>query len=192
MSFEKSIKIQRIVLFGFLGLAVLSLVYALGFLTNTYLFFAYGDKQLNDFYKEMQQVNTRFLWQAVTVIVLAVLLLLLDLKRHIAGIVTLCVSLVFSLAACITSVLGIVELMQLKAKYASLDLTSLNRYIERGTISYEYSTLTFDLGIIMFAVLALTAVGLAAVVFRNAVTVVEPEENKAAPAKKMVVDNETI
>jgi hypothetical protein len=176
----KWLVIQRLSLFFFLASGVFLLVYALGFITDVYLFFAYGNKTLADFYGEMQKINTGLLWNAILVIVFAIMLFLLGLGRHPAGIVTLIMAvLIFAVGIffCADTLLLIV---QARGKYASLDLSSLNRYIERGAIKYRRSTLTYDMGLGVYALFLFSSLFTVITVIRNACAVREDAEHEAS------------
>jgi hypothetical protein len=178
--FPKWLVIQRISLFIFLACGVLLLVYALGFITDVYLFYAYGNKTLADFYGEMQKVNISLLWNAVIVIVFAVALFLLGLGRHPAGIVTLILAVLISAAGIFFCAGSLLSLAQAREKYVLLDLSSLNRYIERGAIKYSRSTLTYDMGLGVYAMFLFSSLFTAATVIRNACTVHRPAAVKEA------------
>ena len=165
---KRVMKIQRISLFIFLALGILLLFYALGFISDVYLFFAYGNKGLADFYQEMQGINSGLLWKAIIIIIFAITLFLLQLGKHPAGIITLVIVALITLASLFFSAVSLAALAEARQKYAALDLSSLNRYIERGAIKYRYSTLTYDLGLGVYAFLSLSSLFMAAVVTRNA------------------------
>jgi hypothetical protein len=90
------LKIQRIGLFLYLSLGVLLLVYSLGFITDVYLFYAYGNQTLIDFYREMQAVNSLLLGKAILIIVFAVILFVFQLQDNAAGLFTLIIVLLVS------------------------------------------------------------------------------------------------
>ena len=162
------LSIQRFSIFLYLTSGVLLLIYALGFISNEYLFYTYGGKGLEDFYHEMQIVNVSFLWKAVFAVIFSLFLFLLELGKHPAGFFTLiivCLIAFFSVFFCIDSIL---ILSDVKQQYSSLDFGSLSRYIERGTINYEYSTLTFDLGLAGYTLFLSAALFMAVTVIRNA------------------------
>jgi hypothetical protein len=169
--FPKWLVIQRISLFFFLACGVFLLAYALGFITDVYIFYAYGNKTLSDFYGEMQKINTGLLWNAIAVIVFAVMLFLLGLNKHPAGIVTLILAVLISAAGIFFCVNACILLLQAREKYASLDLSSLNRYIERGAIKYQRSTLTYDLGLGVYSLFLFSSLFTVITVIRNAFTV---------------------
>jgi hypothetical protein len=162
------LKIQRVSLFFFLASGVLLLVYALGFITDVYLFYAYGSKGLVDFYNEMQGINSGLLWKAIYVIIFAIVLFLLGLKDHPAGMVTLVLAALVAAAGIFFCADSLALLAAARQKYASLDLSSLNRYIERGAIKYRYSTLTYDLGFGGFCLLLCSSLFMLVTVIRNA------------------------
>jgi len=167
--------IQRLGLFLYLAAGVLLLIYALGFITNEYIFYAYGSKGLEDFYNEMQTVNAGLLWKAIVLIIFALILFILELRKHPAGIITLIITVfivALSIFLCIDS---LIILAQTKAEYSSLDFSSLSRYIERGTIKYQYSTLTFNLGFGGYFLFLLSSVFLLIIVIRNALLIKDNE-----------------
>lgn len=168
VKFPRWLAIQRLGLFLFLACGVLLLLYALGFITGVYLFYAYGDKGLGDFYREMQRINTLLLWRAVFFIVCALVLFLLELGNHAAGLFTLAAVLLIAAAGVFFSVHSLAILSVARRQYAALDFTSLNRYIERGTIQYRFSTFTWDLGLGIYALLLSVSLFTAIVVMRNA------------------------
>ena len=171
MQIPQWLKIQRLSLFFFLASGVALLIYALGFISDVYLFYAYGNKGLVDFYREMQGINAGLLWKAVLIIVFALVLFLLQLDKHPAGLITLIVTILVFAATLVFSVNSLMTLVQVRQKYAVLDLSSLNRYIERGAIQYEFSTLTYDLGLAGYALLCLASLFTASIVIRNAIKV---------------------
>jgi hypothetical protein len=61
--------------------------------------------------------------------------------------------------------------MEVRGKYSALDFSSLNRYIERGTITYRYSTLTYDLGLGIYLLFFCFSLFMAVTIIRNAFTV---------------------
>ena len=170
--------IQRISLYLFLACGVLLLVYALGFITDVYLFYAYGSKVLVEFYNEMQGINAGLLWKAVALIAFAVVLFLLELGKHPAGKITLALTLLIGAASVFLAVRSFELLAEIKSAYIALDLSSLRRYIERGAIQYKASTLTYDLGLGGYAMLLLSSVFMAVVVTCNAFTVRETLTDK--------------
>jgi hypothetical protein len=60
------------------------------------------------------------------------------------------------------------HLAAIRHEYTLLDLSELDWYIERGTISYRYSTIIYDLGILKYGFFTSAAAFLLAVVTRNA------------------------
>ncbi|GHT72146.1 hypothetical protein FACS1894110_26490 [Spirochaetia bacterium] len=169
----RSLKVQRTGLFLYLSFGVLFLIYALGFITDTYLFYAYGDKGLADFYREMQRINAALLWRSIWIIVFAVFLFLLELGSHAAGLFTLIVSGIVAAGSLVFSVASALELAAIRVTYRALDLSSLDRYIERGTITYTPSTLTFDLGLALCVLFLCASLFLIINVFYNAFNVKE-------------------
>jgi hypothetical protein len=167
------LKVQRAGLFLYLCLGVLLLVYALGFITDTYLFYAYGDKGLSNFYQTMQGLNADFLWKAIYVIVFAVVLFILELKDHVAGLFTLIITLLLSILSMVFSVDSILKLSAIRENYKTLDLSYLQRYIDRGTITYTASTLTYDLGFVLHIVFLCSSLFLGVAVFYNACKISE-------------------
>ena len=162
---------QRISLFLYLSAGVLLLIYALGFISNVYIFYAYGSKGLVDFYHEMQVVNDDLLLKAILVIIFSLVLFLLRLGSYPAGIITLIISvIIFGLSVwfCAGS---FITLTEAKESYLNLDLSSLNRYIQRGTISYNHSSLTFDMGLGGYLFFMLSSVFMLIIVTCNAFTV---------------------
>jgi hypothetical protein len=123
-----------------------------------------------DFYHEMQIVNSGLLWKAVLVIIFSVILFLLGLGRYHAGIVTLIITLIIISVSIFFCVNTFILLTGAIETYSGLDLSSLNRYIERGTISYEYSTISYELGIFGYILFLLASVFLLVTVIRNAFT----------------------
>jgi hypothetical protein len=168
------LKIQRMGLFLYMSLGVLLLVYALGFVTDIYLFYAYGNQELAGFYREMQGTNTGLLWKAVGVIVFAVFLFALELGNHGAGLFTLMSALLFAALGVFFSADSVSKLSDLREKYGSLDLSSLQRYIEQGTIKYSPSTLTYDLGFAVNILFICSSLFLGSVIFYNACRGGEP------------------
>ena len=167
------LKVQRTSLFIFTVTSVLLLVYSLGFLTSAYIFYAFGDERLWEFYMEMQGINTGFLFKAVMAIVFALAMFAMQVNKHVAGPYTVIAVLLVSVASVFFSADSLVRVAAMRQSYTMLDLSSLDRYIELGSISYQYSTLTFDLGIIVYGMFALAAMFMAITVVRNAVTVRE-------------------
>jgi len=159
---------QRIGLLIYLSCAVLLLIYALGFISNIYIFYAYGSKGLVDFYNEMQIVNDDLLWKAIVSIIFSLALFLLQLKDFPAGVFTLIITFVIAALSvwfCISSFLALLEIKEI---YLNLDLSSLNRYIQRGAINYTQSTFTFDLGIAGYILFLISSVFIFITVIRNA------------------------
>jgi len=163
--------IQRSGLYLYLAAGVLLLIYALGFISDVYLFYAYGGNALVDFYHEMQVINSGLLWKAVLAIVFALALFFLELGKHPAGLLTLVIAVIIAVASVFLCADSLVLLAEARQKYSSLDLSSLNRYIERGAIKYQYSTLTYDLGLIGYALFLMSTLFMAITVIRNAFTV---------------------
>jgi hypothetical protein len=175
---SKWLTVQRVGLFLYLSIGVLLLVYALGFITDTYLFYAYGNKGLTDFYQIMQGLNAGFLWKAIYVIIFAVVLFILELKDHIAGLFTLIITLLLSLVSIVFSVDSILKLSVIRENYTTLDLSYLQRYIDRGTITYTASTLTYDLGFALHILFLCSSLFLGVVVFYNACSTSEINLNE--------------
>jgi len=171
--FPAWLKIQRISLFLYLASAVLLVIYALGFISDVYIFFAYGNRSLAGFYHEMQEINSGLLWKALLLIIFAVILFLLQLGRHPAGLYTLIIVALFLAAGLFLSAHSLAVLAEARRNYAALDLSSLNRYIERGAIKYRYSTLVFDLGLAGYILFMGSSLFMAASVIRNAFSVRE-------------------
>ena len=159
---------QRIGLYLYLAGAVLLLIYALGFISNIYIFYAYGSKGLVDFYHEMQIVNDDLLWKAIFAIIFAVVLFLLQLGKFPAGIVTLVITVIISAVSVWFCAGSVFELLEAKEIYLNLDLSSLNRYIQRGAINYKHSGLTFDLGMGGYILFFASSMFMLITVIRNA------------------------
>jgi len=173
---------QRISLFLYLTAGVLLLIYALGFISNVYIFYAYGSKGLVDFYHEMQVINDDLLLKAIFAIVFSLLLFLLRLGSSPAGIITLIISVIITGLSVWFSAGSFIALMEARETYLNLDLSSLNRYIQRGTINYNHSSLAFDMGLGGYLLFLLSSVFMLITVMRNAFTVritkAEGRENK--------------
>ena len=180
----KWLTMQRISLFLFLACGLLLLVYALGFITDVYLFYAYGGKVLTDFYKTMQGINAGLLWKAVSLIIFAIVLFLLELGRHPAGKFSLLLALIIGAASLFFAAHSLALLAEIRNAYTALDFSSLNRYIERGAIQYKFSTLTYDLGLGGYGLLLLSSLFMAAVVTRNAFAAPETFADKGAAHEK--------
>lgn len=178
MHIPKWLKLQRTSLFLFLAFAVILLIYALGFITDVYIFYAYGDKGLTDFYNEMQRVNADLLWKAVCSIILAVVLFALGLGRYPAGLFTLCVCVLAAALSLYFSLDSLAVLSSARQKYEALDFRSLNRYIERGTIKYSQSTLTYELGILGYGLFLISAL------FMFVVVLIQSIRRPVSSAKK--------
>jgi len=152
---------------------VLLLVYALGYLTSAYIFYAFGDDVLWNFYMEMQQTNTGLLFKAIVAIVFSLAMFALQLNKHAAGLYTLIVVLLVSAASVLLSVHSLSAILAMRQGYALLDLSVLDVYVELGSIAYRESTIVFELGIIGHTLFALSALFMAATVTGNAVSVKE-------------------
>jgi hypothetical protein len=176
--FPKELVMQRISLFFFLASGVFLLIYALGFITDVYLFYAYGNKTLANFYGEMQKINTGLLWNAILVIVFSLVLFMLGLGKHSAGIVTLIFAVLISVVSILFCAGSCILLAQAREKYIALDLSSLNRYIERGAIKYQRSTLTYDIGLGVYAMFIFSSLFVVITVIRNACTAHEATADK--------------
>ena len=166
---------QRLSIFLYMAVGILLLIYALGFVSNVYIFYAYGGKGLVDFYHEMQILNKGLLWKAIAAVCFSFVLLLLELGKHPAGIITLVVTVIITSVSIFFSVDSLAALADARLLYSDLDFNSLNRYIERGAIKYEYSTLTFDLGLAGYSLFLLTSLCMIFTVIRNAFTVKSTE-----------------
>ena len=171
-------KYQRVSIFLYLAAGVFLLVYALGFITNVYLFYAYGSRSLVEFYHDMQKINNIFLWKAILVIVFALLLFMLELGNHPAGVFTLLIVIAITAASIFICVNSFVVLADARQQYSNLDLTSLDRYIQRGTIRYEYSTFTYDIGLGGYILFMLSTLLTAFTIIRNAIKMKEGEGNE--------------
>jgi len=163
--------VQRASLFLFAFSGALLLTYALGYLTNAYIFYAFGDNRLHDFYHEMQRINTGLLLKSLLVIVFALALFALQLNRHAAGFYTLVIAMIVCAASVFMAADSVVKILAIRHEYVLLDLSVLNRYIERGSISYRSSTMVFDFGIAGYALFFASSVFVAASVARNAFAV---------------------
>jgi len=144
------------------------MIYALGFVSNVYIFYAYGGKALVDFYHEMQMVNNNLLWKAIIAVIFALVLFLLQINKYTAGFLTLIITVLIAAVSLFIGIDSIVVLVFSRLEYSALDLSSLNRYIERGTIKYQYSTLTYDLGLAGYILFLLTSIFTSFFVIRNA------------------------
>jgi len=160
--------IQRVSLFLYLAAGILLLIYALGFISNVYIFYAYGNAGLVEFYHDMQEVNDSLLWNAIIVVLFALGLFLLELRKHPAGIFTLIITIIIVIVSVSICVYSLVILADAKLYYSELDLGSLDRFIERGTFKYQYSTLTYDLGLGGYILFLLSSLFMAFCVIRNA------------------------
>ena len=159
---------KRISLFLYLAGAILLLIYALGFISNIYIFYAYGSKGLVDFYNEMQIVNDDFLWKAVIAIIFSLVLFLLQLGKFPAGFFTLIITAVIAAVSVLFCIGSFFTLVEIKEMYLNLDFSSLNRFIQRGTINYSQSTFTFDLGIAGYVLFLASSIFMLITVIRNA------------------------
>jgi hypothetical protein len=166
--------IQRIGLFLYFSFGLLLLVYSLGFITDVYLFYAYGDQKLIDFYREMQMVNRGLLGKAVLFILFALVLFILGLRDNAAGLFTLTLALLVFGAGAALAVDSILRLFAARTSYTNLDLSCLQKYIERGTIKYTASTITYDIGFAINLLFTGLSLFLGTVVFFNACHVHTP------------------
>jgi len=169
------LRVQRLAVFLYFASGVLLFVHALGFITNTYVFYAYGDKILQAFYNDMQLTNLDLFWASLLAIIFAVILLLLDLHHHAAGPVTLVISAGITGASALLFWRTLCFLSWAKEDYLSLDLSSLDRYIKRGALEYKPSIFIYDSGLALDFVLLAATIFLAAAVFRNAFCVKDAE-----------------
>jgi len=163
--------VQKFSLILYFACAVFLLIYALGFISNVYIFYAYGNKSLVDFYDAMQIVNKNFLWKAVLAIVFSVVFFILGLGKYPAGRFTLIITIIicgFSIFFCVNSFISLANSI---THYTSLDFSSLNRYIERGAISYNKTTLPYLLGFAGYTLFLLASFFVLITVIKNAVTV---------------------
>jgi hypothetical protein len=103
-------------------------------------------------------------------------LFLLELNRHAAGVVTLVMTLAVCAATAFFAVRSLISCIGLKAAYTELDLSALDRYIQRGTISYTASTTVYTIGIVLSTAFAVVALFIAVTVAKNAFTVKEVQE----------------
>jgi hypothetical protein len=181
--------IQRAALFLYLSLGVLLLVYSLGFITDVYLFYAYGNQPLVDFYREMQVINAGLLGKAVLIIIFAVVLFVLQLRNNAAGLFTLIIVLLVSGTSVAFAVDSLLGLSAARSAYTSLDLSYLQRYIDRETIKYTARTLTYDIGFVINLLFMGSSLFLGLVVFFNACRVHEPVLPKEGKKEER---NETI
>jgi hypothetical protein len=163
-----SFKLQRVGMISFFTCGILLLIYALGFISDVYIFYAYGNNVLVDFYQEMQGINAGLLWKAILIIIFALLLIFLELGKHHAGKITLVVVAAISAVCIFFGADSLSIIAAAREQYASLDLSSLNRYIERGAITYRYSTFTYDLGIGAYALFLLSCLFMSVTVICNA------------------------
>jgi hypothetical protein len=163
--------IQRTGLYLYFITGMFLLIYTLGFVTNIYLFYAYGDQELNYFYQDAQDINRDFLIKSIGIIIFAAVFFFLELKNHAAGFVSLILGSVLSVLGVIFSIYNMLDLFFIRGSYLDLDLSSLNRFIERGTISYSFSTLTFDLGIALNGLFIGVSLFFAMSILINALTV---------------------
>jgi hypothetical protein len=168
MLLPKWLKVQRISLALFTVSGVLLLVYALGYLSNAYIFYAYGDDRLYEFYTTLQGINTGLLFKAVMAIVFALFLFVLQLNKHPPGRYTLILVSLICAVSIFFSVHSVLNLLAVRQEYVLLDLTVLDRYIEFGSITYSYSTVVFDLGFVGYVLFSVSALFVVAVVARNA------------------------
>jgi hypothetical protein len=163
-----SLKVQRAGMISFLACGIMLLIYALGFISDVYIFYAYGNKALVGFYEEMQKINTGLLWKAVLIIIFALVLFFLELGKHHAGKITLITVATISAVSIFLGADSLAVTAAAREQYANLDLNSLNRYIERGAIKYQYSTLTYDLGLGGYALFLLSCLFMTVTVICNA------------------------
>ena len=178
MRFPQWLQTQRISLFFFLAMGCFLLVYALVFITDVYLFYAYGDRALAGFYQSMQQINTRLLWKAVLIILFAAVLFLLELGKHAAGLFTLIIAAIIAVVSVYFAADSLARLVAARQEYSALDFGSLNRYIERGTIKYSFSTFTYDIGLAGYVFFLCSSLFMAVAVIRNAFVVQETAAGK--------------
>lgn len=164
------LRFQRAGLLLYGGLGVLLLVYALGFMTGVYIFFAYGNQSLVAFYRAMQGINAVLLRNALVVIVCALVLFILELWQYAPGIITLLTSAGISAAGLFFSAGSVLTLYGARLEYAALDLSPLDRYIERGTIAYTPSTASYSLGMGLYVLFFCASLFLLVTVLVNALT----------------------
>ncbi|MDR2542568.1 MAG: hypothetical protein LBC80_03860 [Treponema sp.] len=176
IQFSQWLKIQRLSLFLYLAFSVFLLVYALGFLSDVYIFYTYGSDELENFYHYMQGINSGLLWKAILVIVFALVLFVLELNKYPAGLFTLIVVVFIAAIGLVISANSFIELMEARQQYTVLDLSPLNRYIERETIRYRYSTTIFDFGLVVYTLMFFSSLFMAATVTRNAIKVTVKEK----------------
>ena len=178
------LKFQRVSLFLYLAAGVLLLVYALGFITDVYIFYAYGNNRLIEFYHDMQKINNALLWKALFVIIFSLILFLLELGKRPAGLFTFFMIIIIMAASIFICVNSIVVLTSAREQYAALDLSSLNRYIERGAITYEYSTRTYDIGLGGYSLFLFSSILMTITVIRNAFMVKEAKFEEPVSEKE--------
>ncbi|MCL2231545.1 MAG: hypothetical protein FWB99_00535 [Treponema sp.] len=171
MLIPKWLRIQRAGLFLFSVSGVLLLVHALGYLSNAYIFYAFGDRALVDFYHEMQGINNGLLYRSLLAIVFAIVLYMIQLGKHAAGRFTLLITVLVCAASLAASADALIRIAGNRLTYTLLDLSVLDRYVELGSITYSKSTIVFDLGIAAYALFFAAALFVALTVARNAFVV---------------------
>ena len=180
----KWLKVQRFSVFIYTAISIALLVYALGFLTNSYIFYAFGDNRLREFYQAMQKINTGLLFKPILAIIFALALFIAQINKHAAGKYTLCIVLLVCAASLFISADSIVKIAAVRNEYTLLDLSELDWYIERGTIAYNYSTAVYDFGLVIYALFPAAALFMAAAVTRNSVTVQDIPAQKLSTGEK--------
>ena len=163
---KKSFVLQKIVFILFILFAVVSILFALGFMTNYQDFqylFDVRNQPLYDFHHNVLIPFNNFIFYASVIgIIMIIVIFIAKINKQIPKLYNLCLGVVAIIPLLVTAIYGLTKLPEIKSIYLCLDFSYV---AEEIYAEYIPSTLAFDLGNIFYIIsLAFIAIYLAVLI----------------------------
>jgi hypothetical protein len=133
---------QKVLTHVILAVAIISAVYALGFMTNLYVLYFDGTMETGDFYQRVQTLNSQVFTSAVICVIYAILLRGFGLSKKLPDISAMILVVIGSIYTIIRAVSMIILIPQYAALYNGLDFSKMDEYVKSFTV--------FNLGLAIF------------------------------------------
>ncbi|WP_058485790.1 hypothetical protein [Defluviitalea phaphyphila] len=147
-------KIQQVLTYCAIVIAIITFIIGLGFMTNYYELFYEGTNEMFEYYKTLQILNRVIFNEAVVFVILAFILKIFDIHKKMPGIFGYIYVIVSSIYIIMTSNTILNAIPSYKNDYLAFDFSVMENY-KASTFAFDISTIIFILWIIVSIMLIL-------------------------------------
>lgn len=146
------VKIQKVLSYILMALAVVTLILSFGFMTNFHELFYNGTPEMIVLFKEMQTINNLIFNFAVCVIILIIVLRMFSIHQKVLGKIGLATVTITSTYIVLTSIKVLGSLPYYEDKYNVLDFATMDNYTP-SNFTFNLTKVLFVLWIIISSLL---------------------------------------